>query len=97
MSFVLILPKIKNFGVYVQGRVCLQSIVINTSLPLPRSHQVNAMHMPRSKNNRKYAEEFEERRIASSTGGLGVGTPRSPILHTSNLHSKDTLLLLNSR
>jgi hypothetical protein len=29
----------------------------------------------------------------ASTGGLGVGTPRPPDLHTSNLHSKDTFLL----
>jgi putative acetyltransferase len=33
----------------------------------------------------------------SSTGGLGVGTPRSPDLHTINLHSKDTFLIPNSR
>ncbi len=51
------------------------------------------MHMSQSKNNQKYAEEFEERKRRSSTGGLGVGTPRSPDLHTRNLHSKDTFLL----
>jgi hypothetical protein len=35
------------------------------------------MHTPQSKNNQKYAEEFEERRLRSSTGGLGVGDARS--------------------
>jgi hypothetical protein len=39
-----------------------------------------------------YAGEFEVRRPASSTGGLGVGTPRSGFFLTRNSHSKDEFL-----